>query len=287
MRRASPNPHDWPPRTVILAGAGPGDPDLLTVKAARAIETAEIILHDALVDYRILALARTARLVDVGKRCGRHAMSQEAINRALIAAARGGARVLRLKGGDPMVFGRANEEIAALHAAGLAARIIPGVTAASAASASLEASLTMRGRARLVTFLTGHGSDGRLPDQDWAALARLRSTLAIYMGARHARLIAEHLIEAGLDPATPAAIVCNASRSGEKLWRGRLVDLADAFGTDDLAAPSLILIGAALARARCPLQHGRDLEAPAFVTLPHRPADRRHNASAAPRGPGF
>ncbi|HWA81623.1 MAG TPA: uroporphyrinogen-III C-methyltransferase [Acetobacteraceae bacterium] len=287
MRHASANPHDWPPRTVILAGAGPGDPDLLTVKAARAIDTAEIILHDALVDHRVLALARTARLVDVGKRCGRHTMSQDAINRALIAAACGGARVLRLKGGDPMVFGRANEEIAALRAAGLEVRIIPGITAASAAAASLEASLTMRGCARLVTFLTGHGSDGRLPDQDWAALARMRSTLAIYMGARHARLIAEHLIAAGLDPATPAAIVCNASRAGEKLWQGRLVDLADASGIDDLAAPSLVLIGAALARARCPLQQGRDLEAPAPPTLPHRPADRRGDARAAPRDCGF
>jgi uroporphyrin-III C-methyltransferase len=258
VTREFPSSSEWPARTVILAGAGPGEPDLLTLKAARAIEAAEIILHDALVDRRILTRARGAKLMDVGKRCGRHAMSQAEINRSLVTAARGGARVLRLKGGDPMVFGRANEEIAALRAAGLAVLVIPGVTAATAAAASMQASLTARGRARSVTFLTGHGSDGGLPEQDWAALARLRTTLAFYMGARHARLIAERLIDAGFDPATPGAVVWNASRPDERSWSGRLVDLADALAgwpadslgrtscDGDPAAPALVLIGAAM-----------------------------------------
>lgn len=238
---------DWPSRTVILAGAGPGDPDLLTLKAVRAIQAAEVILHDALVDGRILALARKTRLINVGKRCGHHAMSQEAINQTLIAAARSGARVLRLKGGDPTLFGRASEEIATLRAAGLDVRIIPGITAATAAAASLEASLTVRERARSVTLLTGHGSDGALAEQDWVALVRLRSTLAFYMATRHAGRIAERLIAAGLDPTRPAAIVCNASRPDERRWHGRVVDLAGVITDEDLAAPALLLIGAAMA----------------------------------------
>ncbi len=292
MSRVLPSSPDWPPRTVILAGAGPGNPDLLTFKAARAIETAEIILHDALIDHGVLALARTAQLVDVGKRCGRHVATQAMINRALITAARNGARVLRLKGGDPMVFGRANEEIAALRAAGFAVRVIPGVTAATAASASLQTSLTARERARLVTFITGHGSDGALPEQDWAALARLRSTLAIYMGTRHAWLIAERLIEAGLDPVTPAAVVCNASHPDEKRWCGRLVDLADALGEHDLAAPALVLIGAALAAWLRPVHRSSGLEAPDLhksggtLTRLHRSADRPGSARPASCDPG-
>ena len=232
---------------VILAGAGPGDPELLTVRAARAIADAEIILHDALVDSRILALAAAdAVLIHVGKRCGRHAMSQADINRRLVDCARTGARVLRLKGGDPMVFGRAGEEIAALRAAGIPVEVIPGITAASAAAASACVSLTARGTARAVTLLTGHTADGGLPPQDWGALARLDSTLAFYMGTRHARAIADRLIEAGLDPATPAMLLTNVSRPGETRRLARLIDLADGIAAADLAAPALILIGAAL-----------------------------------------
>ncbi len=232
---------------VILAGAGPGDPELLTVRAARAIADAEIILHDALVDSRILALAAAdAVLIHVGKRCGRHAMSQADINRRLVDCARTGARVLRLKGGDPMVFGRAGEEIAALRTAGISVEVIPGITAASAAAASACVSLTARGTARAVTLLTGHTADGGLPPQDWGALARLDSTLAFYMGTRHARAIADRLIEAGLDPATPAMLLTNVSRPGETRRLARLIDLADGIAAADLAAPALILIGAAL-----------------------------------------
>ena len=232
---------------VILAGAGPGDPELLTVRAARAIADAEIILHDALVDSRILALAAAdAVLIHVGKRCGRHAMSQADINRRLVDCARTGARVLRLKGGDPMVFGRAGEEIAALRAAGIPVEVIPGITAAAAAAASACVSLTARGTARAVTLLTGHTADGGLPPQDWGALARLDSTLAFYMGTRHARAIADRLIEAGLDPATPAMLLTNVSRPGETRRLARLIDLADGIAAADLAAPALILIGAAL-----------------------------------------
>ncbi|HQT84319.1 MAG: uroporphyrinogen-III C-methyltransferase [Acidiphilium sp. 37-64-53] len=236
---------------VILAGAGPGDPDLLTVKAHRAIAAADVILHDALVDPRILALA-TGRLINVGKRCGRHAMKQSEICALLVRHARTGARVLRLKGGDPMIFGRANEEIAALRAAGIGLTIIPGITAATAAAAAVEASLTARDIARSVTFITGHASDGGLPEQDWAALARLRGTIAFYMGARHAGMIADRLIEAGLDPATPGIIVMNISRADETHRTARLIDLADGIAADELASPALILIGAALDVARQP-----------------------------------
>jgi uroporphyrin-III C-methyltransferase len=230
---------------VILAGSGPGDPDLLTVKALRAIQTADVILHDALVDPRILNLAAGA-LINVGKRCGRHAMKQHEICALLVSEARTGVRVLRLKGGDPMIFGRANEEIAALRAAGIAIEIVPGITAAIAAAASVQASLTSRDIARSVTFITGHASDGTLPEQDWPALARLGGTIAFYMGARHARMIADRLIEAGLAPATPSIIVTNVSRPDEGRRNGRLIDLADGLTGDDLAAPALILIGAAL-----------------------------------------
>ncbi|MCU4158564.1 uroporphyrinogen-III C-methyltransferase [Acidiphilium sp. AL] len=230
---------------VVLAGAGPGDPELLTVKALRAIEAAEVILHDALVEQRILALAPTARLVNVGKRCGHHAMKQHEINASLIAEAMNGARVLRLKGGDPMIFGRASEEIAALRAADIEVVVIPGITAASAAASSIQASLTSRDVARSVIFITGHGSDGSLPEQDWPALARMRSSFAFYMGARHARAIAERLIDAGLDPATPGVIVTNISRPDERYRNGRLIDLADGIAAEDLTSPALILIGAA------------------------------------------
>jgi uroporphyrin-III C-methyltransferase len=244
-------PNNAPLVPVILAGAGPGDPDLLTVKAHRAIATADIVLHDALVDPRILALA-SGRLINVGKRCGHHAMKQSEICALLVRHARSGARMLRLKGGDPMIFGRANEEIAALRAAGMTLEIIPGITAATAAAAAVEASLTARDRSRSVTFITGHASDGGLPAQDWAALARLRGTVAFYMGVRHAGQIADRLIEAGLDPATPGIIVTNVSRADEAHRTARLIDLADGIAADDLASPALILIGAALDVARQP-----------------------------------
>lgn len=230
---------------VILAGAGPGDPDLLTIRALRALEAADVVLHDALVDPRILALA-SGRLVDVGKRCGRHATSQRAICALMVAEARAGHRVLRLKGGDPMIFGRAAEEIAALRNAGIGIEIVPGVTAATAAAAGIQTSLTLRERARSVTFVTGHGSDGTLPEQDWSALARLGGTIAFYMATRHARTIADRLIAAGADPATPVAIIANASRPDQHAHPTRLVDLADGVAAATDTGPALILVGAAL-----------------------------------------
>jgi uroporphyrin-III C-methyltransferase len=248
-------PNETTRHPVILAGAGPGDPDLLTVKALRAITEADIILHDALVDRRILALA-TGELINVGKRCGRHALKQSEICALLVQAARSGARVLRLKGGDPMIFGRANEEIAALRTAGINLAIIPGITAATAAAATVQSSLTVRDVARSVTFITGHASDGGLPEQDWAALARLQGTIAFYMGVRHAGQIADRLIEAGLDPATPGMIVMNISRADEMHRTARLIDLADGIASDDLTSPALILIGAGLDVAHPPTGPG-------------------------------
>lgn len=234
---------------VVLAGAGPGDPELLTLKALRAIESADVVLHDALVDPRILALAVRASasggLIDVGKRCGRHAMKQHEICDLLVAEARKGALVVRLKGGDPMIFGRANEEIAVLRTAGIGVEIIPGITAATSAAASVQSSLTSREVARSVIFITGHGSDGTLPMQDWTALARLGGTIVFYMGARHASMIADRLIEAGLDPATASLVVMNVSRTDEARRVSRLIDLADGIDAADLTAPTLIMIGAA------------------------------------------
>ncbi len=243
----TPSPLNSPPLArVILAGAGPGDPDLLTRKALRALDGAEVILHDVLVDQRILAEAPHAVLINVGKRCGRHAMSQPEICALLVEYGKTGARVLRLKGGDPMIFGRANEEIAALRAANIAFDIIPGITAASAAAASLHLSLTARGQASSVTLITGHGSDGTLPKQDWHALARLGGTLAFYMGTRHAAAIADRLIEAGLAPSTPSILITNISRPDQTSRPTDLINLADGLAAQNLTAPALILIGSAL-----------------------------------------
>lgn len=232
---------------VVLAGAGPGDPGLLTVRALRALETADVVLHDALVDTRILALAR-GRLIDVGKRCGHKTMSQGEICTLMIAQAQSGIRVLRLKGGDPMIFGRATEEITRLRDAGIGVEIVPGVTAATAAAASMQVSLTLRERSRSIIFVAGHGSDGALPEQDWSALVRLGGTIAFYMALRHAGTIATRMIAAGADPVSPAVIVINASRPDEHVHATRLVDLAgDAASMENGfgAGPGLILVGPA------------------------------------------
>jgi len=237
---------DFPPGTVWLVGAGPGSPDLLTCKAARLIGKADIIFHDALVGPAILDLAAAdARLVGVGKRSGRHSARQEDINRLLVEAARTGARVVRLKGGDPSIFGRSTEELAALAEAGIKASICPGVTAASAAAAHASASLTLRGAARQLTFVTAHARAGDTLDLDWASLAAARTTLAIYMGRAVAPAIARGLIEAGRDPATPVLIAIDISLPSERLLHGRLDTLGFLVRTISEDAPTLLLVGEA------------------------------------------
>lgn len=243
-------PDDFAPGTVWLVGAGPGDPDLLTMKAVRLISRADIVFYDALVSKRVRALIREGtKGVNVGKRSGRHSKDQSAINAMLVGAVRAGKRVVRLKGGDPMVFGRATEEISAIEAAGFRVCVCPGITAASAAAASAGLSLTLRGVARDVRFVTAHSRRGAALDLDWASLARGGSTLAFYMGRDVAGHIARRLIEAGMSGATPVLVTCNASLPDEQRLATRL-DLLD-LATRALAgsAPTLILVGPAMALA--------------------------------------
>ncbi|HQT66118.1 MAG: uroporphyrinogen-III C-methyltransferase [Rhodospirillales bacterium 20-60-12] len=232
---------------VYLVGAGPGDPDLLTIKAQRLLGRADVVLHDSLIDPRTLALCKPgAKLVDVGKRSGKRSTKQTEINAILCAEARTGQKIIRLKGGDPMIFGRAAEEIEALAAIGITAQIVPGITTATAVAAALGTSLTKRGVARAVHFLTGHGADGGLPPQDWVALVRAGGTIAIYMGSQSLPGLATHLIEAGMDPTTPAIAMESATWAEQRTIRatiGTLPRLAAPFRS---AGPCLFLIGEAL-----------------------------------------
>lgn len=241
-------PHDdFPPASVWLVGAGPGDPELLTRKAARLIAAADVIFYDALVGPDVLALAAPqARRVSVGKRSGRHSKDQATIDALIVAAALAGQRVVRLKGGDPAIFGRTAEEVAACRAAGVAVRICPGITAASAAAAAAGTALTLRGEARRLTFVTAHARAGEPLDLDWTGLAAEDATLAVYMGRAAAATVAQHLIAAGRSADTPVAVVVNASLSSERIIRGKLSALAFLVGTIGERDPALLLIGAAV-----------------------------------------
>ncbi len=232
---------------VFLAGAGPGDPELITLKLQRLLGQAEIVLHDSLTGPAILALARPgAELIDVGKRCGGKAMKQADICALLVASARSGKIVLRLKGGDPMIFGRATEEMAALRAAGIGFAIIPGITAAAAAAAALQISLTQRERSRALHLLAAHGADGGLPPHDFAALAHTGGTFAVYMGTKTIASLAAALIAAGLSPSLPAVALENVSLPDERIWRATLATLPDKLAEAAPAGPVLLLIGAAM-----------------------------------------
>lgn len=234
--------------SATLVGAGPGDPDLLTLRAVKAIQRADAILFDALIDPVILDLARPdARRIDVGKRCGRHAMNQAAINRLIVSLATSGAHVVRLKGGDPFVFGRGGEELDSLRVAGVPVEVVPGITAACAAAASLQIPLTHRDVARSLHFVTGHGSDGVVPAHDWRALAVSGGTIAAYMASRTLRSVADSLIAAGLPGSTPAVAVENAPRPNETHVLGTLATLADMLDVQRPDGPTLVLIGAVVA----------------------------------------
>jgi uroporphyrin-III C-methyltransferase len=233
---------------VWLVGAGPGDPELLTLKALKALQAAEVVVHDGLVSDEILALApASARRISVAKRKSRHSYSQDEINRMLVAFALEGLDVVRLKGGDPFIFGRGGEELEACREAGVECLIVPGVTAALAASASAGAPLTHRGSAQAVTFVTGHAAKGGEPDLDWESLARANQTVVIYMGLSMAAPIAARLLGAGRDGATPALIVENASRPDERRIATTLGGLAGAAA--DLSGPALLIVGEAMALA--------------------------------------
>jgi uroporphyrin-III C-methyltransferase/precorrin-2 dehydrogenase/sirohydrochlorin ferrochelatase len=226
-----------------LVGAGPGDPELLTLRALRVLKRADVVLYDALVEPAILDLARReARRIDVGKRCGRHAMSQAAINRLILEHAKGGAHVVRLKGGDPFIFGRGGEELECLRAAGVPVEVVPGITTACAVAARLGIPLTHRDIARELHLVTGHGSDGAMPGLDWQALAA-GGTIAAYMARRTFPSVAARLMQAGLSGATPAVAVENATRPNERHLFGTLAELPATLAVRGFAGPTLVLIG--------------------------------------------
>lgn len=236
------------PGAVWLVGAGPGDPELLTIKALKVLRTAEVVVHDGLVSGEILDLAPpAARRVSVAKRKSRHSYSQDEINRMLVAFALDGLNVVRLKGGDPFIFGRGGEELEACRAVGVACQVIPGVTAALAAGAGAGAPLTHRGAAQAVTFVTGHAAQGGEPDLDWDSLAKPNQTVVIYMGLSQAAPIAARLMAAGRAGSTPALIVENASRAAERRIATTLAGLAEAAAT--LSGPALLIVGEAMALA--------------------------------------
>jgi uroporphyrin-III C-methyltransferase len=226
---------------VYLVGAGPGAPDLLTLRAARLLAQADIVFHDALVHPDTVALAVRAQKIAVGKRCGRHSTAQRFINKRLVDAAQTHAIVVRLKGGDPMLFGRAQEEIDALEAAGVRYEVIPGITAALAASAALSISMTQRGIARSVAFVTPRVGDGEDPS-DWARSLARADAGAIYMGAGQAEAIAAALLPAGKSAATPVAVVESASLPQERSIFTTLGGLPRIVA-DKLAGPAVILLG--------------------------------------------
>ena len=232
--------------TVYLVGAGPGAADLLTVRAARLLAEADIVFHDALVPETILELASRAEKVAVGKRSGRHSTAQQFINKRLADAARQHRVVVRLKGGDPLLFGRAQEEIDYLRAHGIGVEIIPGVTAALAAGADLGMSLTQRGLARSVAFVTPRVAAGEA-DSTWVQTVMAADTAAIYMGAGEAAAIAQALIQAGKPAATPVAVIENASL-GAAVASGKLVELPQ-LAAQLSGGPVLILLGEVLRKA--------------------------------------
>ena len=244
---------EFPLGMVWLVGAGPGDPDLLTRKAERLIRRASTIFYDALVGPGVLALVPTGtRIVSVGKRSGRHSKDQTTIDALIVEAALAGERVVRLKGGDPAIFGRAAEELEACRAAGVQTRVCPGVTAASAAAASLNLSLTLRGHARRLTFVTAHVRAGEELELDWKSLADPHATLAIYMGKAAAQAVSARLIAAGLPPDTPVVLVENASLPDERHFATRLDLLPLAARTALGDGPAVILVGAAVKGAHAP-----------------------------------
>jgi uroporphyrin-III C-methyltransferase/precorrin-2 dehydrogenase/sirohydrochlorin ferrochelatase len=229
-------------------GAGPGDPELLTVKAARLIRDAEVIVHDRLVSPEIIDRARRDAIrIDVGKTAGHHPTPQSRICEILIEQARLGRRVVRLKGGDSFIFGRGGEEAEAVRAAGIPVEVTPGVSAALAAGANAQIPLTHRDAAQAVTFVTGRPKTGT--SLDYGALASVSHTLVVYMGVATAATLSRRLIEAGRPADTPVAVVENASLPGERTVFTTLEDLAPALSRDEVKGPAAIVIGEVVRRA--------------------------------------
>jgi uroporphyrin-III C-methyltransferase/precorrin-2 dehydrogenase/sirohydrochlorin ferrochelatase len=241
------------PGVVHIVGAGPGDPDLLTLRAFQLLQKADVIFYDELIGSEILDYARReAERVYVGKQKGRHDQEQPDINHALLVAARAGKRVVRLKGGDPFIFGRGGEEAEFLERHGVAAIVVPGVTAALGCAAAVGIPLTHRDYASSVTFVTGHGRDGT-PLADWDGLARRDRTIVVYMGLTAAAAVSQRLVAAGLPPATPVAIVARGTRRDQRLSLGTLGTLPELARSHADRGPALIIVGevVALAKANC------------------------------------
>jgi len=235
---------------VHLVGAGPGDPDLLTVKALRLLRDAEVVVYDRLVSEAILDLIPegTTR-VFVGKASRNHVMPQEQINETLANIARGGRRVVRLKGGDPLVFGRGSEEAMHLTEQGIQFELVPGITAASACTAYAGIPLTHRGLAKSVRFVTGHAQAGKPLDLNWDSLADPDTTLVIYMGLTNVDMISKQLITAGLDPATPACAIQNGTLPDQRTLLTTLGEIPDCVADMNIKAPTILVIGSVVGLA--------------------------------------
>ena len=254
-----------PAGKVWLVGAGPGDPDLLTLRAARLLMNARVIVHDGLVEPAILELApKGARFISVAKSRSRHTLQQDEINALLVREALAGNEVIRLKGGDPFVFGRGGEEAEACRAAGVPVEVVPGISAALGAAAAAQIPLTHRDAASMVTFVAGQCKG--LTEQDWSGLAGKGRTLVIYMGVATAEPIAEKLMADGLAPDMPLAVIENATRPSMRVLRGPIAGLAYLVQRHRVKSPALIVIGEVaareddalrvLAREQAPLGHG-------------------------------
>ncbi len=251
------------PGRVFLVGAGPGDPDLLTVKAARLLSRAEVVVHDRLVSPEILALVPpSARKIDVGKAPKSHPVPQDNINEILIDLAHKGRTIVRLKGGDPSIFGRGSEEAAALIAAGVPVEFVPGVTAAQGAAASAGVPLTHRGLASGVRYVTGHCRRDLPLDLDWSGLADPETTLVVYMGAANIAEISERLIDAGMPPSLPVLAVASATTPRERRLVSRLDRIAADADQARFSGPVLFVVGHVVSLYRsCPAEVLRRLAA--------------------------
>ncbi|HSJ77297.1 MAG TPA: uroporphyrinogen-III C-methyltransferase [Erythrobacter sp.] len=233
--------------TIYLVGAGPGPVDLLTLRAARLIERAQVIVHDGLIGPDILSLARPdARLISVAKQRARHTLPQDDINALLVREALQGHDVVRLKGGDPFIFGRGGEEAETARAAGVRVEVVPGISAANGAAAASGIALTHRDASSIVSFVAGQCKG--LAEQDWSGLAGKGRTLVIYMGVSTAPQIAEKLMADGLTPDMPVAVIENAARPEMRVLRGLLAGLPDLVQAEAVQSPALIVIGEVTAR---------------------------------------
>lgn len=231
-----------------LVGAGPGDPDLLTLRAARLLESADLVVHDGLVGEDVLALIPPhVERVSVAKQRSRHTMKQEMINELLVRETLAGKQVVRLKGGDPFIFGRGGEELDAAREAGVACEVVPGITAAAGCAAQAGLPLTHREDASAVSFVAGQCKD--LTDQDWSGLAGHGRTLVIYMGLATASAIADKLIADGVSPGLPVAVVERGTTRDARVLRTLLTDLGDLVAREKVASPALIIVGKVAARA--------------------------------------